>query len=411
MKRNYLTLLITSGVLFIIIGFVIIILTAPPKLDKTGYKTIDNLKVAVYSKIKVKDLLKKIDGKLETNPKINTEELGKQEITFIYRNKEDKKRQGIVEIEVVDEEEPLVWLSGSYSVQVGSKIDLEKEILCADNYDDKPTCKIKGKYDLNKEGTYNLTYIAKDSSNNEERVNFNLYVYNPKPVIKEETDNEEVEEAKEVSGTNFKDVVATYKEKETEIGIDVSKWQGDINFKKVKKAGAQFVMIRVGAQKGIGGEYVLDPYFKKNIEKALKNNLKVGIYFYSYADSEKEAKKQAEWTLKQIKDYKISLPIAFDWECYNNFNEMELSLFGLNKVAESYLATVEEEGYDGMLYGSKTYLNSIWKYHDYDVWLAHYTDKTDYNSHYVMWQLCQDGIIDGINGAVDINILYKKEGN
>ena len=88
---------------------------------------------------------------------------------------------------------------------------------------------------------------------------------------------------------------------------------------------------------------------------------------------------------------------------------MQLSLFGLNEVAESFLEKIENAGYDGMLYGSKNYLNSIWKYHDYDVWLAHYTDETDYDSDYVMWQLCQDGRIDGINTAVDINVLYKND--
>ena len=166
-------------------------------------------------------------------------------------------------------------------------------------------------------------------------------------------------------------------------------------------------MIRVGSQKGTKGEYVIDSYFKQNIENALNNDLKVGVYFYSYANSKKEARKQAKWVLNQIKDYEITLPIAFDWECYNSFNQMELSLFGLNEVAESFLDEVENKKYDGMLYGSKNYLNDIWKYHEYDVWLAHYTDKTDYDSHYVMWQLCQDGKIDGINTLVDINVLYK----
>ena len=98
---------------------------------------------------------------------------------------------------------------------------------------------------------------------------------------------------------------------------------------------------------------------------------------------------------------------AYLEECYSFFNQMELSLFGLNQVAESFLEKVEKEGYDGMLYGSKNYLNSIWKYHDYDVWLAHYTDETDYDDEYVMWQLCQNGVIDGINGMVDINILFR----
>lgn len=400
-------IIISSLGAFLIVLGVVISLLAPPEIDNTGYTLIENLKVPVYSKVKVKDLIASIDGKVITNKTLNTEELGKQEVSFVYKNKNNKEKRGVFTIDVVDEEKPLVWLSGSYSARVGSNLNLEDEIFCADNYDSNPTCKIEGTYDLNTAGTYNLTYVATDSNKNEERINFTLNVYEPAPATTTQTPAP-AEEREEVV-TAFNDVVATHKDENTEIGIDVSKWQGDIDFKKVKDAKATFVMIRVGSQQGVDGEYILDPYFKQNIENALANDLKVGAYFYSYANSKKEARKQATWVLNQTKDYELTLPIAFDWECYNSFNQMELSLFGLNEVAESFLERVEDKGYDGMLYGSKNYLNSIWKYHDYDVWLAHYTDQTDYDSHYVMWQLCQDGRIDGINTAVDINVLYKNE--
>ena len=400
-------IIISSLGAFLIVLGVVISLLATPEIDNTGYTLIENLKVPVYSKVKVKDLIASIDGKVITNKTLNTEELGKQEVSFVYENEENKEKRGVFTIDVVDEEKPLVWLSGSYSARVGSNLNLEDEIFCADNYDSNPTCKIEGTYDLNTAGTYNLTYVATDSNNNEERINFTLNVYEPAPATTTQTPAP-AEEREEVV-TAFNDVVATHKDENTEIGIDVSKWQGDIDFKKVKDAGATFVMIRVGSQQGVDGEYILDPYFKQNIENALANDLKVGAYFYSYANSKKEARKQATWVLNQTKDYELTLPIAFDWECYNSFNQMELSLFGLNEVAESFLERVEDKGYDGMLYGSKNYLNSIWKYHDYDVWLAHYTDQTDYDSHYVMWQLCQDGRIDGINTAVDINVLYKND--
>ena len=107
--------------------------------------------------------------------------------------------------------------------------------------------------------------------------------------------------------------------------------QGAIDFSKVKEAGAEFVIIRVGSQNGVGGEYVLDPYFKRNISDAIENDLDVGIYFYSYADSKKEARKQAEWVIKQIKDYDITLPIAFDLSHLLLFNSMNLSLYQLNE--------------------------------------------------------------------------------
>lgn len=369
-------------------------------VDNSGFTLKDDLTVNVYSDVKVKDFIKDIDGKVVDNDIIKTTELGKVEVEFIYLNGDNRKRKGTFEVEVNDLEEPLIWLSNSYSVRVGDDVNLEDEILCADNYDSNPSCKIKGDYDLNTAGNYSLVYEAEDSSGNKESVDFTLYVYEPREVTGGGSSSE-------VTYTDFKEIVNSHKTDDTLVGIDVSKWQGAIDFSKVKEAGAEFVIIRVGHQNGVGGEYVLDPYFKRNISDAIENDLDVGIYFYSYADSKKEARKQAEWVIKQIKDYDITLPIAFDFESFTSFNSMNLSLYQLNEVAESYFSTLEDKGYDTMLYGSKNYLNAIWKYNTNKVWLAHYTDKTDYDKDYMMWQLCQDGVIDGINGFVDIDILYK----
>lgn len=402
-KKAIIILLVLIGIISFIIYLNVRIID-----DNSGFTLKDNLKVEVYSEVKVKDFLKKIEGKIIQENKINTKKLGKQEISFIYLNNNNQKRRGTFEIKVVDTEEPLVWINNNYSTPIGNDPELNKQIVCVDNYDNKPTCKIKGDYDINKPGTYNLKFIAKDSSKNKIEYSFTLNVYEKVEAPKVDTPKTESTIVSESPSTNFNDILNNYKNKNTEVGIDVSRYQGDIDFKKVKKAGASFVMIRVGYQVGTNGKYKLDPYFKNNIKKALKNDLKVGVYFYSYADSKKEAKKQAKWVIKQIKDYDITLPVVFDFESFNAFNEMELSIFGLNEIADSFIKTVNDNGYDGMLYGSKNYLNTIWKYHTEEVWLAHYTDKTDYDGDYKMWQLCDDGKIDGIDGYVDINILYKK---
>lgn len=374
--------------------------------DNSGFTLKDNLKAEVYTDVQASDFIDDIEGDIIENPKINTNELGKKEVSFIYLNSDDKKRRGTFEVKVVDTEDPLVWISSSYSTPVGTDVDLENDVMCVDNYDNKPTCTVEGDYDINTAGTYALKFIATDSSDNTVEYNFNLNVYEPAPAPEAVPDTSSTT-TEEAPYTNFSDILAKHKTDDTEIGIDVSRYQGDVDYKKVKEAGATFVMIRVGYQVGTGGEYKLDPYFKQNIENALKNDLKVGIYFYSYADSEKEAKKQAKWVIKQIKDYDITLPVVFDFESFDAFNEMELSIFGLNEIADSFINTLDDAGYEGMLYGSKNYLNSIWKYHTKEVWLAHYTEETDYDGDYRMWQLCDDGKIDGIDGYVDIDILYK----
>ena len=373
--------------------------------DNSGFTLKRGLKTEVYTKANIEDYIETIEGKIIEKPTIDNKKVGKQKLEFIYLNKDNKKRRGTFEIEIVDTEKPLVWLSNNYNTKVGTDIDLQNKIMCVDNYDSKPSCEINGEYDINTPGTYPLEYIAKDNSGNTFQKEFTLTVY--EPVTTENTTTTTPTEPSEPEYTDFTEILNNYKNDDNEIGIDVSKWQGDIDFTKVKNAGASFVMIRVGSQSGTGGDYVLDPTFKQNIENALKNDLKVGVYFYSYANSKKEAQKQANWVIKQIKDYEISLPVVFDFESFDAFNQMELSIFGLNEVANSFIETINDAGYEGVLYGSKNYLNAIWKYHTAPVWLAHYTDQTNYDGEYFMWQMCDDGKIDGIDGYVDIDILYK----
>ncbi len=400
-KRTWILLGIGVVIVIATIVGVIYYLTHRLVIDNTKFILKNSLIADVYSEVTISDYLDSIEGKILKDEKIDTKQLGTQEVSFLYETKEKKKRKGTFTVEVVDREKPLVWLTNSYRVQVGSDFDLATAIFCADNYDATPTCMVEGEYDLNTVGVYPLQYVAKDASSNETRIDFDLKVYEPQSGSSNASEEE--------TYTAFSDVLTNYKEEDNEIGIDVSKWQGEIDFAKVKRAGASFVMIRIGSQKGVNGEYVLDPYFKDNLSNAKQNGLKVGVYFYSYADSNKEAKKQAKWVMEQLGNDELELPIVFDWECYSSFHEMELSLFGLNQVAETFLETVESKGYDGLLYGSKNYLKAIWKYHSHDVWLAHYTEKTDYDARYVMWQLCDDGRIDGIDGAVDIDILYHGE--
>lgn len=396
MKKK--VLILVSLFVFLVLLSLLLYIYFDNKLkdDNSKFSLIDDLSIEVYKDVNVSHFIKDIDGKIVKDKKINTNKIGNKKISFIYLNLRGKKRRGTFSIKVVDLEKPLVWLSNKYNIKRGSKDNLLDSIMCADNYDTNPSCEIKGFYDLNEKGTYPLTYVAKDKSGNESSTDFVLNVY------EQSKNSKEVKE----STTNFSDVLKEHKTSNTEVGIDVSKWQKNIDFKKVKDAGATFAMIRLGYQDGVNGKYILDKYFEENIKNANENGIKVGVYFYSYADSKKEAKKQAKWVIENVKKYKIELPIAFDWECYTSFNKMNLSLFGLGEVADSFLDEVKKIGYKPMLYGSKNYLNSVWKYNNYDVWLAHYTNKTNYDGKYVMWQICDNGIIDGIEEKVDIDILY-----
>lgn len=364
----------------------------------------DNLVVNFNDKVKVSEFIISMNGKLNEDYIVDTTKVGKKTLQIKFKNDDGIPVKYKFEIEVVDRVEPVIWLGSSYRLKKGNKFDISN-ILCGDNYDSKPKCYVEGDYDENEVGSYPLTFMAEDSSGNLATQEFVLNVYEPK---KTDNDNKSKEKGEVKKNYTYYDkVYDEYKTKTNKIGIDVSRWQGDIDFDKLKEANVEFIIIRVGYTKGTDGEYILDEKFKQNIEKANEYNIPVGLYFYSYANSEEHAIKDAEWVLEQIKDYKVELPIAFDWEEWSSFNEYNLSFFELSNIGEAFLDRLSKEGYEGMLYSSKAYLDYIWFPTEYDIWLAHYTDKTTYKGKYKIWQICDNGSVDGIKGEVDIDILYE----
>ncbi len=358
---------------------------------------VDNLEVEVYSEVKLSSLIKSLNGKMLKDFTIDTKKVGEKTISFKYINEQNIEVPYSFTIKVVDKTPPMIYQGTSLTVNVGYTGNLAKELFCGDNYDDTPKCQIIGNYDYNVVGTYPLTYQGIDSSGNVSSQKFTLYVKKPssgssstqKPVTQ-----------------NFTDLVATYKKDNTKIGLDVSKWQGDINFQKVKDAGVEFVFIRVGTQRGIGGEYVLDPKFEQNIKGFQSVGIPVGVYFYSYANSKKAAKKEAAWILEQLKPYDLELEVAFDWENWSFYQEFNQSFYHLNEIAATYLDVFDKAGYKGLLYSSKNYLEKIWNQSKYPIWLAHYTKQTNYQGSYKYWQLCNNAKIPGISGTVDVNVMY-----
>lgn len=389
-------ILILFTLIILLISIYVVLNYIKIKNSKIEIVLKDNLTLEFNDKKNVSSFIESINGKIINDYIIDSTKIGSKKVSFEFINDNKVKLKYNFKINVVDKVKPVIWLGNSYNITKGNKIELTKKILCGDNYDVKPNCIIDGDYNINEVGSYPLIFKATDSSGNTEEKNF---ILNVREEIYDKKNNVETH-------TNFEDVVANYKNNKTKIGIDVSSWQGNIDFEKIKKAGVEFIIIRIGGTKGTNKEYFLDSKFEYNIKEANKYGIDVGIYFYSYANSIKGAKKDAKWVLKQIKDYKITLPIAFDWEEWSYFNEYNLSFFGLTNLADSFLSVIEKNGYKGMLYSSKSYLDMIWLPLDYDIWLAHYTNKTDYEGKYRFWQLCDNGKIDGINSNVDIDIMY-----
>ena len=395
---------ITSTIMGIIL-ILIILLSIYKNYRIKHAKKIVKLKTTeleVYSDVKLSDIIEKINGKLINNPKIDTKKLGKEQITFKYINNDNIKVEYTINLNIKDTTPPIISLINNYIVTRGEKENIEKELFCGDNYDPNPKCYLKGDYDLNKVGTYSVEFIGKDSSNNISTHKMNIIVKEKNKSSKSQTNSEE-----NIEYTDFNEVVKKYKTKKTQIGIDVSHWQGDIDFKKLKSSKVQFVYIRVGRGDGIGKDYILDDNFKTYIKGFNKVGIPVGVYFYSSANSLNDARREAKWVLKQIKKYDVSLEVVFDWENWDEFQKYNLSFYNLTEVANEFSKTIEKAGYKSMVYSSKNYLENMWYDLDSNIWLAHYTDKTDYEGKYKVWQLCNNGKVKGIKSSVDIDIRYK----
>ena len=375
MKNKKLILIISIAVGVILLSVGGFLLYKYTEIKNAVVKVVlkDNLEADFADTLRVSSFIESINGKIVDDYYLNTDSLGKKKIDFEYINDDGIKIKYNYEINVVDREAPLIWLGKSYNVTRGSEDNLLDKIMCGDNYDNNPECVIEVDYNLDNVGSYNLVFKATDSSGNVAEKKFTL----------------NVNEASSKKGSNgvknvtlFSDVIKDYKNDNTQIGIDVSKWQGDIDFSKLKNAGVEFVIIRIGSSTGINGENFIDSKFIQNIKNANSVGIPVGVYFYSYANSVDRAISDAKWIIENIKDYKVELTIAFDWENWGSFNTYELSFFGLTNMAKRFMDTVKDAGYDAMLYSSKTYLENIWMSVDYPVWLAHYTKNTNYAGDY-----------------------------
>ena len=195
------------------------------------------------------------------------------------------------------------------------------------------------------------------------------------------------------------------------VGVDISKFQDYVDFVKVKKAGIDFVMIRLGARGYGTGQLILDEYFHDNIKRATDAGLAVGVYFYSQAISEAEAVEEANMVIENLRDYAISYPVAFDMELVDNDAARTEILTRDEKttIAKTFMDTITAAGYKTLLYGNKEWLLKeidMSKLTAYDVWLSQAADIPDYPYKFSMWQYSYEGFVDGITGYVDMNISF-----
>ncbi len=194
------------------------------------------------------------------------------------------------------------------------------------------------------------------------------------------------------------------------LGIDVSKWNGEIDWQAVRDAGVTFAVVRAGYRGSSTGVIVEDPYFRANVEGAMSAGLSVGVYFFTQATGEVEAVEEASAVLKLCQNYKLQLPIYIDTEgAGGNGRADHLDAATRTLVCDAFCKTIESANIDGGIYASKNwYLNNLdmSRLEQYLIWLAEYHSAPTYEGYYQMWQYTSSGSVDGIEGRVDLDIWY-----
>lgn len=198
---------------------------------------------------------------------------------------------------------------------------------------------------------------------------------------------------------------------ETRSGIDISEWQGDIDWARVADDDIDFAIIRLGYRGYTEGKLNLDVNFIDNIEEALDSGLDVGVYFFSQAITEQEAIEEAQMCIEYLRNYDITYPVVFDWETVNSASARTNNIDGtvLTNCAIAFCETIEAAGYDAMIYANKELsllTLDLSRLTDYPFWFAGYTTYPEFYYGFDMWQYTSDGSVAGIEERVDMNIEF-----
>ena len=371
--------------------------------DDVTIKLNDN-NFEVYDKHTSYELIESINADIISKDiELVSDKLGEYNYTLEYRYKKRNYKYDIT-YQVKDTTKPIfISAPRTLTMEASDTKEVCEKIVYADIYDSIPNCKINGSYDKTKVGTYNnLEYIISDTSGNEEKKTFTLNIVN------------KIYTSNNYTTPNYlyiDDIIRKYKTDKTSIGIDVSKWQGNVDFKKVKDAGIEFVIMRIGSQRNPSDTLDIDSRFKEYYKAVREAGLKLGVYVYNTSISPEDGIKTAKWVVNELNGDKLDFPIAYDWEDWSEFMDFKISLHTLSESYKAFESEVKKNGYEAMLYSSKYYLENVWtNYEDSKIWLAHYTDKTDYKGEYMMWQMTSLAKVNGITeNTVDIDILYKEK--
>lgn len=406
MKKK--VIIISSIVLLLGIIMTILIIFNFFKEVTTVINLANNLKFEYGEEVYLYDTISIYDGNILTqNYLIDTMDLGTKEIEIEYKDSNRWKHKYKYNIEIVDNIAPLLSISSNIYLEVGNKIDSALAgAFWGDNCDRDLSVVVDGEYDLNTVGNYPVTIIASDDSKNETKRSSTIHVYERKDNGNSNNNNSN-NKNNQKAGIDINYFFQNYKTDETEIGLDLSEFQVVSDFNLIKQAGIDFVILRIGWGPNEDLSVNDDKNFEDFYKRAKEAGLKVGAYFFSYSNKIEEVDTEINYVLEKLRGKEIDLFVSYDWENWKLFKNANMNFTDLNKMAEKFIIAMNNNGYKGMNYGSKSYLEAIWDIDKYDTWLAHYNKETTYSRPFKIWQISDEGSVPGINGLVDVNILFK----
>ncbi|MBQ7013681.1 MAG: Ig-like domain-containing protein [Oscillospiraceae bacterium] len=200
-------------------------------------------------------------------------------------------------------------------------------------------------------------------------------------------------------------------------GVDVSKYQYNIDWQAVADDGIDYAIVRVGFRGyGESGVLAMDTMYETNIKGAIEAGLDVGVYFFTQALNEREAVEEAQYVLKQLEGYELRMPVYIDIEnvegAVGRMDSAELSSEELTAICDAFCSTIEQAGYRAGVYANKYWLTELldaeYLSSNYEIWLANYTTETTYEGEYEAWQYTCKGNVEGIEVLVDRDVYYSR---
>lgn len=277
-----------------------------------------------------------------------------------------------------------------------------------DDVDKDVELKVTGDVDINTVGDYPIKMTITDDAGNSKTIDVTVKVYVKKQPTKKPassaTSSKSSSTTTTVKKTTFADLKKKYETGNAFIGIDVSKYQGNINFQKVKDAGCHFVILRAAIYNN--GKFGIDSKFEQYYKDAKAAGLLIGVYYYSVDNTTELMKQHCAELAKALNGKQIDFPVAYDFEKWKGFQNLKMNSSDLNNMFYLFCSEMERYGYDAMIYANPYFLRNWFKPGHYKIWLADWKTQPSYEGTIHFWQFSAKGRIDGISTDVDVDVYY-----